>query len=61
MEFGNLGKSGLKVSYLWLGTMIFGSTVEKDDSVSLIRGAIDDGINFIDTAKSYNSGLTEEK
>jgi len=41
--------------------MIFGSTVEKDDSVSLIRGAIDDGINFIDTAKGYNSGLKEEK
>ena len=61
MEFGNLGKSGLKVSYLWLGTMIFGSTVEKDDSVSLIRGAIDDGIKFIDRAKGYNSGLTEEK
>jgi aryl-alcohol dehydrogenase-like predicted oxidoreductase len=60
MEFVNLGKSGLKVSRLCLGTMIFGSTVQEDDSISLIHKAIDDGINFVDTANGYNNGLTEE-
>ena len=41
-------------------TMIFGCTVEKDDSISLIHKAIDDGITFVATAKPYNNGLTEE-
>ena len=59
MDFSNLGKAGLKVSRLCLGTMIFGSTVDESDSISLIHRAMDDGINFIDTANGYNNGLTE--
>mgnify|MGYP001323790066 CR=1 FL=1 len=41
-------------------TMIFGCTVEKDDSISLIHKAMDDGVSFVATAKRYNKGLTEE-
>ena len=59
MEFSNLGKAGLTVSRLCLGTMIFGSTVDESKSISLVHKAIDDGINFIDTANGYNNGLTE--
>ncbi|MED6295749.1 MAG: aldo/keto reductase, partial [Chloroflexota bacterium] len=59
MDFTNLGKAGLKVSKLCLGTMIFGSTVNETESISIIHRAIDDGINFIDTANGYNNGLTE--
>ena len=59
MDFTNLGKAGLKVSKLCLGTMIFGSTVNEAESISIIHRAIDDGINFIDTANGYNNGLTE--
>jgi aryl-alcohol dehydrogenase-like predicted oxidoreductase len=40
--------------------MIFGCTVEKDDSISLIHKAMDDGVSFVATAKRYNNGLTEE-
>tara|TARA_B100000959_G_scaffold130272_1_gene136661 strand:- start:109 stop:255 length:147 start_codon:yes stop_codon:yes gene_type:complete len=40
--------------------MILGCTVEKDDSISLIHKAIDDGITFVATAKPYNNGLAEE-
>ena len=59
MDFTNLGKAGLKVSKICLGTMIFGSTVNEAESISIIHRAIDDGINFIDTANGYNNGLTE--
>ena len=59
MEFSNLGKAGLTVSRLCLGTMSFGSTVDESKSISLVHKAIDDGINFIDTANGYNNGLTE--
>ena len=59
MEFSNLGKAGLTVSRLCLGTMIFGSTVDESKSISLVHKAIDDGINFIDPANGYNNGLTE--
>ena len=59
MDFTNLGKAGLKVSKLCLGTMIFGSTVNETESISIIHRSIDDGLNFIDTANGYNNGLTE--
>jgi len=60
MEFNNLGKSGLKVSQLCLGTMVFGKSTNEKDSVSLIHRALTDGINFIDTANGYNNGLSEQ-
>ncbi|QKJ88371.1 aldo/keto reductase [Paramixta manurensis] len=66
MEYINLGHSGLKVSRLCLGTMNMGSKAWKpwifDEAQSepLIRHALDKGINFIDLADFYSSGVGEE-
>lgn len=53
MQYRTLGSSGLLVSPICLGTMTFGSPVSEDDSIRLVHGAIDLGINFIDTANVY--------
>ncbi|MBK1879215.1 aldo/keto reductase [Pelagicoccus mobilis] len=53
MEKRRLGSSGLLVSPICLGTMTFGSPVGKEDSIRIVHGAIDQGINFIDTANVY--------
>ncbi|MEM9158244.1 MAG: aldo/keto reductase [Verrucomicrobiota bacterium] len=53
MDFRPLGKSGFLVSPVCLGTMTFGSPVGKEDAIKLTHGAIDLGINFIDTANVY--------
>ena len=55
-----LGASGLKVSPFALGTMTFGDPVDADTSFDLLDLAVEQGINFLDTANSYNAGLTEE-
>ena len=60
MKYVNLGKSGLKVSQLCLGTMMFGGATNEQDSVKIVHRSLDDGINFIDTANGYNNGLSEE-
>ncbi|MFL6195466.1 MAG: aldo/keto reductase [Thermoanaerobaculia bacterium] len=61
METRNLGKSGLKVSPLCLGAMMFGGWGNKDhdDSIRIIHRALDAGINFIDTANGYSEGESE--
>ena len=53
MEYRRLGSSGFLVSPVCLGTMTFGSPVEEADAIKLVHGAIDLGINFIDTANVY--------
>ncbi|WP_308120690.1 aldo/keto reductase [Paractinoplanes bogorensis] len=53
MEYRNLGRSGLKVSRIALGTMNFGMETDQPDSVSILDAALDAGINFIDTADVY--------
>ena len=53
MQHRLLGSSGLLVSPICLGTMTFGTPVGEDDAVRLVHGALDLGINFIDTANSY--------
>ena len=53
MQLNVLGSSGLLVSPVCLGTMTFGEPVPEADAVKLVHGAIDLGINFIDTANSY--------
>ena len=53
MDYVNLGSTGLKVSRICLGTMTFGTPVSDADSIRLVQGAIDLGINFIDTANVY--------
>ncbi len=60
MKYKRLGKHGVKVSEFCLGTMIFGSQVDEPSSVKIIKRAVDLGVNFIDTANTYNDGKTEE-
>lgn len=60
MEYRNLGRTGVKVSPLCLGTMNMGGPTSEDDSVRIIHAAMEAGINFIDTSNSYNSGASEE-
>ena len=60
MEYRNLGKSGLKVSVIGLGTNNFGRRMDAKASVAVVHRALDEGINFIDTANGYGGGLSEE-
>ena len=60
MKYRPLGRSGLKVSPLCLGTMMFGGPTDEPDSARIIARAKDAGINFIDTADVYNDGASEE-
>jgi aryl-alcohol dehydrogenase-like predicted oxidoreductase len=62
MEYRTLGRTGLKVSPLCLGAMMFGSfgNPDHDDSVRIIHAALDAGINFVDTADIYSFGESEE-
>lgn len=60
MKYRKLGKTGLKVSEICLGTMTFGNQIDEAESIKLIRWTIDAGINFIDTADMYVDGRTEE-
>ncbi len=60
MLYRKLGRTGLRVSIACLGTMTFGSQVDEKGSVTIIRNALDAGINFLDTADQYNDGLSEE-
>lgn len=59
MEFRTLTGTGLKVPLFSLGTMMYGGQTNEVDSIDMIRYAIDHGINFIDTADLYNTGVTE--
>jgi aryl-alcohol dehydrogenase-like predicted oxidoreductase len=60
MEYRNLGRSGLKVSPLCLGTMMFGGATDEPTAGRIIARAAEQGINFIDTANVYNEGRSEE-
>ena len=62
MERRTLGRTGISVSELALGTMMFGSiaNADHDDSARIINTAIDAGINLIDTADIYSLGESEE-
>ena len=60
MDYRNLGRSGLKVSPLCLGTMMFGGATEEPDAARIIGKAGDVGVNFIDTADVYSGGVSEE-
>lgn len=61
MIYRNLGRSGLKVSPLCLGTMMFGAwgNRDHDESIRIIHAALDAGINFIDTSNNYAAGESE--
>jgi len=59
MEYRKLGRSGVLVSPLCLGTMNFGGSTNEEDSFSIMQKAVDGGINFFDTANVYNKGDSE--
>ena len=59
MEYRQLGKSGLRVSTIGLGTNQFGGKVDQDGVNNIIDAAIDLGINLIDTADVYTKGQSE--
>lgn len=59
MEYRYLGKSGLKVSSLCLGTMMFGDRTDFSDAGRIVGSARDAGVNFIDTADVYVKGESE--
>jgi aryl-alcohol dehydrogenase-like predicted oxidoreductase len=60
MEYRNLGKSGLKVSAVGLGTHYFGWLKDEASSRAVIHRALDEGVTFIDTADVYDMGRSEE-
>ncbi len=60
MDYRGLGKSGLKVSEIGLGTNAFGGRADEQTSLSIINHALELGINFIDTAELYTQGRSEE-
>ncbi|MCC6958658.1 MAG: aldo/keto reductase [Dehalococcoidia bacterium] len=60
MEFRSFGRTGIKVSPLCLGCMMFGGKTSYEDSAAIIDRALDAGLNFIDTANVYNAGRSEE-
>src|SRR5260370_20143816 len=62
MQMRVLGTTGVRVSELCLGAMMFGAwgNRDHDESVRIIHRALDAGINFIDTADVYSAGESEE-
>jgi aryl-alcohol dehydrogenase-like predicted oxidoreductase len=61
MEMRTLGRTGVKVSPLCLGAMMFGAwgETDHDESIRIIHHALDAGINFVDTADVYSAGESE--
>ena len=59
MKYRALGASGLKVSPICLGTLMFGSRTDEAEAARIVGSARDTGINFIDTAVSYAGGRSE--
>ncbi|RME82591.1 MAG: aldo/keto reductase [Caldilineae bacterium] len=60
MEYRPLGRTGVQVSVLCLGCMMFGGRTDPQDSYAIIDRALDAGINFLDTANVYSRGRSEE-
>jgi len=59
-DFRLFGRTGIKVSPLTLGCMMFGGKTNREDSGRIIDRALDAGINILDTANVYNEGRSEE-
>ena len=60
MEYRSLGRSGLRVSPLCLGSMMFGGATDEPTAARIVARAREQGVNFIDTADGYNAGRSEE-
>lgn len=59
MNYRNLGSAGVKVSPVCLGTMMFGGATDAGESIRIMHKALDQGINFFDTANVYANGESE--
>lgn len=59
MEYRNLGRAGLKVSEICLGTMTFGNGADQAEASRMVDTALGAGVNFFDTANSYVGGTSE--
>jgi len=57
--YRNLGRSGIKISPLTLGTMMFGGETDRATAQRITERAFEQGVNFIDTANNYNRGESE--
>src|SRR5690348_462268 len=59
MEYRRLGRSGLEVSIVCLGTMMFGDRTDAREANDIVAAAQEAGVNFIDTADVYANGASE--
>jgi aryl-alcohol dehydrogenase-like predicted oxidoreductase len=59
MEYRRLGRSGLKVSEICLGTMTFGHGTDAVEAERIVQTSLDAGVNFLDTADGYSGGESE--
>ena len=60
MDYRPLGRSGLKISPICLGTMMFGGPTDEATSGRIVAKAREAGVNFIDSADAYNGGKSEQ-
>ena len=60
MEFRALGRTGVQVSSICLGCMMFGGRTDQQATNEIVAQALDGGVNFLDTANVYNLGRSEE-
>ena len=61
MEYRSLGRTGLQVSTLTMGSMLLHEIPDAADAARLLDGALDQGVNSIDTANVYGRGASEER
>jgi aryl-alcohol dehydrogenase-like predicted oxidoreductase len=59
LQYRNLGRAGLRVSEICLGTMTFGNGADQDGATKMVNTALDAGLTFFDTANSYVGGTSE--
>ena len=60
MEYRYIGRTGLRVTPICLGTMSFGSWSDEKESFKIMDKSIDRGVNFFDTAELYAGGISEK-
>ena len=59
MEYRLLGRTGVRVSEICLGTMMFGGKTDRAESIRIVDHALDSGVNFVDTANVYAGNESE--
>jgi aryl-alcohol dehydrogenase-like predicted oxidoreductase len=59
MDYRRMGRSGLKVSEICLGTMTFGHGADEAEAGRIVDACLDAGVNFFDCANTYNAGVSE--